>query len=64
MLDIWKCHICDKADYLFLVVPKELRQNHHNFSSYKVYDMVCNRLESFFVKRNYINVKALFVFGY
>jgi hypothetical protein len=27
LLDLWKCHICDHADYLFLMVPLELRQN-------------------------------------
>jgi hypothetical protein len=25
LLDLWKCHICDHADYLFLMVPLELR---------------------------------------
>ena len=27
LLDFWKCHICAHADYLFLMVPRELRQN-------------------------------------
>src|SRR5690606_36829857 len=27
LLDFCKCHICASADYLFLLVPRELRQN-------------------------------------
>ncbi len=27
LLDFWKCHICEYADFLFLMVPSELRQN-------------------------------------
>ena len=27
LLDFWKCHICEHADYLFSMVPLELRQN-------------------------------------
>ena len=25
-LDFWKCHLCEHAHYLFLLVPQELRQ--------------------------------------
>jgi hypothetical protein len=27
LLDFWKCHHCKHANYLFLMVPQELRQN-------------------------------------
>jgi hypothetical protein len=27
LLDFWKCHLCQFADVLFLIVPRELRQN-------------------------------------
>ena len=27
LLDFWKCHLCEHANYLFLMVPQELRQN-------------------------------------
>jgi hypothetical protein len=27
LLDFWKCHLCEHANYLFLMVPRELRQN-------------------------------------
>ena len=27
LLDFWKCHLCEHANYLFLMVPTELRQN-------------------------------------
>ena len=28
LLDFWKCHVCGHAQYLFLLVPVALRQNH------------------------------------
>jgi len=63
LLDFWKCHICPSADYLFLMVPKSLRQNltmrpRNEFSS------VVNRLGVFFESKNYTGVRALYVFGY
>jgi hypothetical protein len=27
LLDFWKCHVCQHAQYLFLLVPVALRQN-------------------------------------
>jgi hypothetical protein len=63
LLDFWKCHLCRSADYLFLVVPKDLRQNdvmtpRNEFAS------VVKRLAGFFEEPNYTNVRGLFVFGY
>jgi hypothetical protein len=63
LLDFWKCHLCEQANYLFLMVPKELRQN-ETMSPRREYAFVVKRLGSFFVKRNYTNVRGLFIFGY
>ena len=27
LLDLWKCHLCKHADYLFLMVPQALKHN-------------------------------------
>jgi hypothetical protein len=62
-LDFWKCHLCEHAHYLFLLVPKELRQN-PTMSPRREYAAVVRRLEPFFRPRNYTNVRGLFVFGY
>jgi hypothetical protein len=63
LLDFWKCHLCERADYLFLMVPQELRQN-PLMSPRREYATVVRRLESFFVPGNYTNVRGLVVFGY
>jgi hypothetical protein len=63
LLDFWKCHLCEHANYLFLMVPMELRQN-PAMAPRREYATVVKRLSSFFVPRNYTNVRALFVFGY
>lgn len=63
-LDFWKCHLCEHANYLFLVVPQELRQNEGGGRLTKPYNAVVKRLGSFFRPRNYTNVRGLFVFGY
>lgn len=63
ILDLWKCHICKEASYLFLMVPKELRQNNKG-GFQRTFNMVCNRIEPFYYEGNYTNVKATFVFGY
>jgi hypothetical protein len=62
-LDYWKCHLCEHAHYLFLLVPKELRQN-PEMAPRREYASVMRRLEHFFRPRNYTNVRGLFVFGY
>lgn len=64
-LDFWKCHLCEHAHYLFLLVPQELRQNATpDARATRPYNAVVKRLSSFFVPRNYTNVRGLFVFGY
>jgi hypothetical protein len=63
LLDFWKCHICEHANYLFLLVPQELRQN-DLMAPRKEYITVCNRLKSFFISGSYTNVDAVFIFGY
>ena len=45
------------------MVPLELRQN-KSMSARREYATVVKRLSSFFVPRNYTNVRGLFVFGY
>jgi|688.fasta_scaffold56841_3 hypothetical protein len=63
LLDFWKCHICEHAHYLFLVVPEELRQNSNKSPSHP-YRAVLPRLEALFCERNYTNVRGVVVFGY
>lgn len=63
LLDLWKCHICPSANFLFLMVPKELRQN-DNMSPRREFNTVAVRMASFFIPGNYTNVDALFLFGY
>jgi hypothetical protein len=62
MLDIWKCHICEEANYLFLIVPK-IRQTEKGDGKI-IYKRVVDRIETFFRKQNYININAIFIFGY
>lgn len=62
-LDFWKCHLCEHADYLFLMVPQELRQN-SSMRPRREYNTVIKRMGSFFTPGNYTNVRGLHVFGY
>ena len=62
LLDLWKCHICTRADYLFLLVPQK-RQTVDGGYGYP-FKHVCKRLGTFFVPGNHVNVEAVFVFGY
>lgn len=63
LLDFWKCHLCAKAHYLFLLVPKELKHN-DGMSPKREFQAVKRRLEPFFKERNHTNVRGLVVFGY
>ena len=63
LLDFWKCHICEDAQYLFLLVPQALKHNEKNTSK-KEYATVMNRLSAFFLPGNYTNVNGLVLFGY
>lgn len=62
LLDIWKCHICDQAEYLLLVVPI-IRQTNSGGKT-KIYEHVIKRISSFFQKQNCVNVKGCFIIGY
>ena len=62
LLDFWKCHICHKANHLFLLVPIILAHNPN--SSYPCYNNVIKRLSAFFEKDNYTNVHSLTIYGY
>jgi hypothetical protein len=62
ILDFWKCHICERAEYLFLLVP-QVRQS-KNGSNTRSFNQVQNRLGTFFKPNNYVNVEAVFLFGY
>lgn len=63
LLDFWKCHICQHAHYLILLVPIELRQN-EIMAPRREFVTVRNRLGSFFEEGNYTNVRGLFLIGY
>jgi hypothetical protein len=63
LLDFWKCHICEHAHYLILLVPMELRQN-DTMAPRREFATVRNRLATFFDQGNYTNVRGLFLFGY
>jgi hypothetical protein len=63
LLDFWKCHLCEHANYLFLMVPRELRQN-ERMSPRREYATVTKRLSSFFTPDTYTNVRGLCIFGY
>ncbi|MBA4381947.1 MAG: hypothetical protein C0406_05215 [Sideroxydans sp.] len=62
-LDLWKCHICSEAHYLFLMVPSRLAHNSES-NTYNTFKKVVDRMTPFFKDGNYTNVRALFVYGY
>lgn len=62
ILDLWKCHICSHTNFLFLVVP--FARESENGKSLGHFRAVQQRLSPFFEERNYVNVDAVFVFGY
>ena len=62
LLDFWKCHICEDAEYLFLLVPQERKSK--NGKVMRHFKQVKNRLGTFFKPNNYVNVEAVFLFGY
>lgn len=62
LLDIWKCHLCESAEFLFLIVPMERFSERGR--SIKAFDQAARRLAPFFQPQNYINVDAVFLFGY
>ena len=63
LLDFWKCHLCEHANFLFLMVPRELRQN-DSMAPRREFNTVAKRMATFFVPHNYTNVWGLWLFGY
>ena len=62
LLDLWKCHICPHADFLYLIVPVARRSE--NGTVIKAFEQAARRLATFFEPRNHVNVEAVFLFGY
>jgi hypothetical protein len=62
LLDLWKCHICEAAQYLFLVVPL-VRPNTEGKET-QIYSRVVHRVGPFFKKGNYVSVYGVVVFAY
>ena len=58
LLDIYKCHICEEASHLFLFVPIEVSHTKN------IYKNVCKKVSNFFIKKNYLNIDSLIVYGY
>ena len=63
LLDFWKCHICPSASFLFLLVPKALRQN-EVMKPRNEFETVTRRLRQFFEPGNGTNVHGLCLYGY
>ncbi|KAB2916883.1 MAG: hypothetical protein F9K23_06700 [Bacteroidetes bacterium] len=61
ILDLWKCHICPNANYLFLIVPN-IRQTTERRSN--VFSAVVRRMNTFFTESTFTNVDGVFIFGY
>jgi hypothetical protein len=61
LLDLWKCHICSNANFLFLIIP-QFRQTEKGQNT--IFDTVERRMDTFFNSKNYTNVDAVFLFGY
>jgi hypothetical protein len=62
LLDIWKCHICNEANYLFLIIP-QYRMTGKGKNT-PVFPIVEKRISSFFIENNYLNIDAIFLIGY
>ena len=58
ILDIYKCHICEETNHLFLFVPIEVSHTKN------IYKSVCKKVENFFYEENYLNINRAIVFGY
>ena len=61
LLDLWKCHICRNANFLFLVVPN-IRPTAKGRNI--IFKTVVRRMDTFFKTNNYTNVDAVFILGY
>ena len=61
-IDFWKCHINKKANMLILIVPERVPRA--DDKSMNIYSSVASRMEPFFKKKNYTNVRALSIISY
>ncbi len=61
LLDLWKCHICENANFLFLIIPN-IRQTETGRNI--IFETVERRMTTFFDKENYTNVDGVFIIGY
>ncbi len=61
LLDIWKCHICKEANFLFLIIPN-IRQTATGQNI--IFNTVERRMSTFFKTENYTNVDGVFLIGY
>jgi hypothetical protein len=61
LLDLWKCHICDEANFLFLIIPN-IRQT--AMGQNIIFKTVERRMLTFFETENYTNVDGVFLIGY
>ena len=61
LLDLWKCHICSNANFLFLVIPN-IRQTATGRNI--IFETVERRMTTFFKSENYTNVDGVFIIGY
>ena len=61
LLDLWKCHICDNANFLILVIPN-IRYSAKG--SQKIFEHVEKRISTFFIEGKYTNVDSVFIIGY
>jgi len=58
LLDIYKCHICEEANHLFLFVPIEVSHPKN------IYKSVYKKVENFFYEENYLKIDSAIVLGY
>lgn len=62
LLDLWKCHICENANFLFLIIPN-FRQTARGQKNI-IFETVVRRMKTFFDTKNYTNVDGVFIIGY
>lgn len=63
LLDIWKCHLCRTAHYLWLLVPQQTL-NRRGLVRERPYRSVLKRAASFFTPATEVDIRSLTVFGY
>ncbi len=62
--DLWKAHLATNVRHLFLIVPRELF-NEHGAVRERPFPRVVRRMSAFFVdERRYVDVMSVHIFGY